>query len=157
MATPSSSARTIPLCSWRSVTTEITAEQLHPVSRFELRQSSTAPTGTYLFLLFAVHIEAGAKRKRMDTIFVRLPDDSGSFSVLDERACSLLLGELIRDARTAPRREHSGLPNLEDALDHGYDAFEVRVAEIRQRTEDRNRAVVQTRGWQALRRGTGPT
>ena len=32
-----------------------------------------------------------------------------------------------------------------DAFDVGWDAFEVRIAEIRQRTEDRNRAVVQTR------------
>ena len=120
-------------------------EQLHPVSRFEIRQSHNAPVGAYLFLLFAVRIEAGVKRKRMDAIFVRMPDGSGGLSVLDERACSLLLGELIRDGRTAARREHWDSPSLEDALDHGYDAFEVRVAEIRRRAEDRNRAVVQTR------------
>ena len=131
-------------------------EQLHPVSRFELQRSRNAPVGAYLFLLFAVRIEAGAKRKRMDAIFVRLPDSSGEFSVLDETACSLLLGELIRDGRTAVRREHRDPPSLEDALDHGYDAFEVRVAEIRQRAEDRNRAIVQTR-LASLKRDTGPT
>ena len=120
-------------------------EQLHPVSRFELRRSRDAPVGAYLFLLFAVRIEAGAKRKRMDAIFVRLPDGSGGFSVLDEKACSLLLGELIRDGRTAGRREHRDSPSLEDALERGYDAFVDRVADIRQRAEDRNRAVVQTR------------
>ena len=120
-------------------------EQLHPVSRFEIRRSRYAPGGAYLFLLFSVRIEAGAKRKRMDAIFVRLPEGSDGLSVLDERACSLLLGELVRDGRTAAHRKHWDSPSLEDALDYGCDAFEVRVAEIRQRTEDRNRAVVQTR------------
>ena len=120
-------------------------EQLHPVSRFELQRSRNAPPGAYLFLLFAVHIEAGTKRKRMDATFVRLPDGSGGFSVLDEKACSLLLGELIRHGSTASRREDWDLARLDDALDQGYDAFEDRLAELRQRAEDRNRAVVQTR------------
>ena len=120
-------------------------EELHSVSRFELQRSNHVPAGAYLFLLFAVSVEAGAKRKRMDVIFVRLPNRPGGSSVLDERTCSLLLGELIRDGRTARRQEHAVLPRLDDALDEGYAAFEDRVAQIRQRAEDRNRAVVQTR------------
>ena len=120
-------------------------EQLHPVSRFELRRSGNAPMGTYLFLLFGVRIEAGASRKRMDAIFVRLPNDDGSTSVLDERACSLLLGELIRKGRTTSHGGNRESPNLDHVLEHGHDAFLDRVVEIRQRAEDRNRAVVQTR------------
>ena len=81
----------------------------------------------------------------MDATFVRLPDGSGGFSVLDEKVCSLLLGELIRHGSTASRREDWDLASLDDALDQGYDAFEDRLAELRQRAEDRNRAVVQTR------------
>ena len=120
-------------------------EQLHPVSRLRLRQSQIAPAGAYLLLLFAVRIEAGAERKRMDAIFVGLSSRSGDFSVLDEKACSLLLGELIRDGRPAGRRERSDSQSLDDALEHGYDAFVDRVAGIRQRAEDRNHAIVQTR------------
>lgn len=120
-------------------------EQLHPVSRFELLQSRHTAGGVYLFLLFAIRIEAGTSRKRMDSIFVRLPNGVGGLSVLDERACSLLLGELIRDGRSTARREHWDLPSLEDVFDHGYDAFVDRVVEIRQRAEERNRAIVQTR------------
>ena len=120
-------------------------EQLHPVSRFQLRQSGNAAKGTYLFLLFGVRIEAGASRKRMDAIFVRLPDDDGRSSVLDERACSLLLGELIREGRTIGPGVNWESPSLDHVLERGHDAFLDRVAEIRQRAEDRNRAVVQTR------------
>ena len=120
-------------------------DQLHPVSRFEIAQSRHARAGAYLFLLFDVRIEAGAKRKRMDAIFIRLRNGVEELVVLDEGACSLLLGELIRDGRIATQRDDGDLLNLEHALDHGYDAFEVRVSDIRQRAEDRNRAVVQTR------------
>ena len=119
-------------------------EQLHSVAQLRLRQSQIAPAGAYLFLLFAVRIEAGAERKRMDAIFVGL-SRSGGFSVLDEKECSLLLGELIRDGRPAGRRERLHSPSLDDALEHGYDAFVDRVARVRQREEDRNRAIVQTR------------
>ena len=94
-------------------------EQLHPVSRFELLQSRHTPGGVYLFLLFAIRIEAGTSRKRMDSIFVRLPNGTGGLSVLDERACSLLLGELIRDGRTTGRRKQWDSPSLEDVFDHG--------------------------------------
>ena len=120
-------------------------EQLHPVSRFYLPQSAHAPPGAYLYLLFGVGIMAGTERKRMDVIFVRLSDGSGGFSVLGERDCSLLLGELIRDGKNAGRRENWESSSLEDALGHGYDAFLSRIADIRQRVGDRNRAVVQTR------------
>ena len=120
-------------------------EQLHPVSRFKLRQSKNAPNGTYLFLLFAVHIEAGASRKRMDTIFVRLPNADIGFSALDEKTCSLLLGELIREGRTTDPRDDREPPSLHHVLERGHDAFLDRIADIRQRAEDRNRAVVQTR------------
>lgn len=120
-------------------------EQLHPVSRFELRQSCHTPGGAYLFLLFAIRIDAGTARKRMDSIFVRLPSGSSALSVLDERACSLLLGELIRDGTNAARRKHWDVPSLEGPLDQGHEAFLDRVVEIRQRAEERNRAVVGTR------------
>ena len=120
-------------------------DQLHPVSRFALMRSGNAPGGTYLYLLFAVRIEAGANRKRMDAIFVRLPDDGGGFSVLDDRACSLLLGELIREGKTTDSGENWQSPSLDQVLERGHDAFLDRVTEIRQRAEDRNRAVVQTR------------
>ena len=120
-------------------------EQLHPVSSLRLRRSQNAPAGAYLFLLFAVRIEAGAERKRMDAIFAGLSPHSSGFSVLGEKACSLLLGELIRDGKPAARQEHSDSPNLDHALERGYDAFVDRVADIRQRAEDRNHAVVQTR------------
>lgn len=120
-------------------------DQLHPVSRFELEQSRHARAGAYLYLLFDVRIEAGTKRKRMDAIFVELRDGIGGLTVLGETACSLLLGELIRDGRTASRWEDWDLASLDHALDCGYDAFEVRVSDLRQRAEDRNRAVVQTR------------
>ena len=119
-------------------------DQLHPVSRLRLQQSQNAPAGSYLFLLFAVRIEAGAERKRMDAIFVGLSSRSGGSSVLDEKACSLLLGELIRDGKNV-RREHSDSPGLDHALERGYDAFVDRLGEIRQRAEDRSHAVVQTR------------
>lgn len=120
-------------------------EQLHPVSRFELRQSRHAPGGVYLFLLFAIRIEAGTTRKRMDSILVGLPNGSAGLSVLDERTCSLVLGELIRDGENSARRRRWELPSLEGAMDHGHGAFLDRVVEIRQRAEDRNRAIVQTR------------
>lgn len=120
-------------------------EQLHPVSRFELQQSRHAPGGVYLFLLFAIRIDAGTTRKRMDSIFVGLPSGLSELPVLDERACSLLLGELIRDGRTASHRTRWDLPSLQDVLEHGYDAFVDRVVEIRQRAEERNLSIVQTR------------
>ena len=120
-------------------------EQLHPVSWVELDKSPHAPSGTYVFLLFAVHTEAGVKRKRMDAVFVRLRGDSGGFSVLDGRASSLLLGNLLRHGKVPSRGLEHRAPSLEAALNRGLDAFEIRVAEIRQRTEDRNRAVMQTR------------
>jgi hypothetical protein len=65
--------------------------------------------------------------------------------VPDERACSLLLGELIREGKPTDSRENWQSPSLAHVLEHGYDAFLDRVADIRQRAEDRNRAVVQTR------------
>ena len=120
-------------------------EQLHSVSRLRLRQSQIAPAGAFLFLLFAVRIAGGVERKRMDAIFVGLSSRSGGFSVLDEKDCSLLLGELIREGMPAGRRERSDSQSLDDALEHGYDAFVDRVAGIRQRAEDRNHAIVQTR------------
>lgn len=120
-------------------------EQLHPVSRFELRRSNHVCAGTYLFLLFAVHIQAGSARKRMDVIFVRLPGESDGVTVLDERACSLLLGELIREGVSSDLGERKDLPSLEDVLERGFDAFVDRVASIRQDAEERNRAVMQTR------------
>lgn len=120
-------------------------EELHAASRIRLQQSQNAPVGAYLFLLFTVRIEGGTRRKRMDAIFVRLPDGFGEFSVLDEKASSLLLGELLRVGRNARRKEPWDLPNVDHALERCHDAFLDRVADIRRRHDDRNRAVVQTR------------
>lgn len=122
---------------------ESNPEQLHPATAFRVPASETVGPGTYALGVFAVTIQGGRERKRLDPLFLRLDGDEFE-PVPDERA-RRFFGEVLQANEVTSIDTVPTTVQLSAAADELIVEF-VRQLEVRmQDLEERNAARVETR------------
>jgi len=119
-------------------------DSLHPVAALRLEKSPRVPDGHYFYFVFGVDIDSGRRRRRLDSLFLRLTDREKT-EVVSERIEALLLGDMLRAAVPWETPLSLGEERSREFLDRADRVFLARLARRRQEAEERNAALVQTR------------